>query len=55
MSEKVKKFKFSVVSAIYNVEKYLKEMIESIVKQDIGFEDNVQLILVDDCSTDNSL
>lgn len=55
MTEKVKKFKFSIVSAIYNVEKYLKEMIESLVKQDIGFEDNVQLILVDDCSTDNSL
>jgi len=48
-----KKFKVSVVSAVYNVEKYLEEMIESIIVQTIGFE-NVQLILVDDNSTDRS-
>lgn len=47
-------FKFSIVSAVYNVEKYLEEMILSIVNQDIGFKENVQLILVDDCSKDNS-
>lgn len=48
------KFKFSIVSAVYNVEPYLDEMINSIIKQDIGFKENVQLILVDDGSTDNS-
>ena len=48
------KFKFSIVSAVYNVEKYIGETIESIINQDIGFEDNVQLILVDDCSKDKS-
>ena len=48
------KFKFSIVSAVYNVGPYIDEMIKSIVNQDIGFEKNVQLILVDDCSTDNS-
>lgn len=49
-----KKYKFSVVMAIYNVERYLEDAILSVVKQDIGFEDNVQLILVNDGSPDNS-
>ncbi len=40
--------------AVYNVEDYLSEAIDSIINQDIGFEDNVQLIMVDDGSTDNS-
>lgn len=48
------KYKFSIIMSIYNVEKYLEEAIESIIKQDIGFEENVQLILVNDGSTDNS-
>ncbi|MED4130206.1 CDP-glycerol glycerophosphotransferase family protein [Shouchella miscanthi] len=45
---------FSIVMAIYNVEKYLEDAIESVVNQSIGFEENVQLILVDDGSPDNS-
>ena len=32
-------FKISVVMAVYNTEKFLKEAIESIVNQSIGFED----------------
>ncbi len=40
--------------AVYNVEDYLNEAIDSIVKQSIGFEENVQLILVDDGSSDDS-
>ena len=40
--------------AIYNVENYLNEAIDSIVNQSIGFEENVQLILVDDGSIDKS-
>lgn len=47
-------FKFSIVTAIYNSEKYLEETIRSVINQDIGFEENIQLILVDDGSTDNS-
>ena len=47
-------FKFSIVVPIYNVEKYLEETIESILNQTIGFEENIQLILVNDGSTDNS-
>lgn len=42
--------KFSVIIPVYNVEQYLKECIESILKQDY---DNYELILVDDGSTDN--
>ena len=50
----MKQFKFSIVVPIYNVEKYLEETIESIINQTIGFEDNIQLILVNDGSKDNS-
>lgn len=44
----------SVIIPIFNVENYLKEALESVVKQDIGFEENIQLILVNDGSPDNS-
>ena len=54
VSSTSKEFIFSIVMAVYNVEDYLREAIESIINQDIGFEDNVQLILVDDGSEDNS-
>lgn len=47
-------FKYSIITAIFNNEKYLEESIESVINQDIGFKDNVQLILVDDGSTDKS-
>ena len=47
-------FKFSVVMSVYKVEEYLEEAIESIVNQDIGFKDNIQIILVNDGSPDNS-
>lgn len=40
--------------AVYNVEQFLEEAIESIINQDIGFYNNVQLILVDDGSKDKS-
>lgn len=48
-------YKFSIVTAVYNTAEYLEEMIESLINQDIGFEDNVQLILVDDGSSDSSI
>lgn len=48
------KYKFSVVMPIYNAQLYLKEAIDSVVDQTIGFEDSIQLILVNDGSTDHS-
>lgn len=51
--KKRKQYKISVVTAVYNVEQYLEEMIESIIRQSIGFE-NIQLILIDDGSQDLS-
>nr|WP_243431746.1 CDP-glycerol glycerophosphotransferase family protein [Clostridium botulinum] len=40
--------------AVYNVEDYIEESIQSVIDQDIGFEKNIQLILVNDGSPDNS-
>ena len=41
--------------SIYNVELYIEEAIQSIIEQSIGFSENVQLILVNDGSTDASV
>lgn len=47
-------YAFSIVIAIYNTENYLEQTLNSVINQTIGFEDNVQLILVNDGSPDNS-
>ena len=49
-----KNFVFSVLMPIYNVEKYLAEAIDSLINQSFGFEENIELIIVDDGSPDNS-
>lgn len=41
----------SIVLPVYNGEKYLSESIESIINQNYR---NWELIIVNDCSTDNS-
>lgn len=41
----------SVIVPVYNVEKYIRECLDSIVNQTYK---NLQIILVDDGSTDNS-
>uniref|UniRef100_UPI0013008DEB glycosyltransferase family A protein n=1 Tax=Helicobacter burdigaliensis TaxID=2315334 RepID=UPI0013008DEB len=46
--------KYAIVSAVYNVEKYLEDYFKSIIKQRLDFKNNIFLILVDDGSTDNS-
>ena len=43
----------SVVIPLYNAEKYVKECIDSILAQTIG-SNNLEIIVVDDCSTDSS-
>ena len=47
-------FLFSVIMPVYNTEEYLEEAIQSVIEQTIGFEENIQLILINDGSTDNS-
>ena len=44
-------FKFSVVIPVYNVEKYIRESLDSIINQTYK---NLQIILIDDGSTDSS-
>lgn len=46
-------YKISVIVPIYNMEQYLEDAVNSLINQSIGF-DNVQVILVNDGSTDNS-
>jgi len=48
------KYLFTIISAVYNAEKYIDELMESLIQQTIGFE-NIQVILVNDGSKDNSL
>lgn len=47
-------YKFSVIMALYNVADYMREAVESIINQTLGFEENIQLILVNDGSLDNT-
>ena len=47
-------FEFSIIVAIYNTEIYLEDCINSVIEQDLDFKENVQLIPVDDGSTDDS-
>ena len=46
-------YKVSVIIPVYNADKYLRTAIESVINQTIGFE-NIELIIVNDNSTDNS-
>ena len=48
------KYKVSVIIPIYNVEEYLEKTILSIINQSLGFKENIQMILVNDGSPDNS-
>ena len=50
----MKKPLISVIIPMYNHALYIEQSIESIVNQTYGF-DNIELIVIDDCSTDNSV
>ena len=47
-------YKLTIVIPVYNAEDCLDNAINSIINQTIGFEENIQLILVNDGSEDNS-
>lgn len=55
---KLKKYKgyskYVIVSAVYNVEKYLDDYFKSIINQRLDFKKNIHIVFVDDGSTDNS-
>ena len=40
--------------AAYNAEKYIEESLDSIISQSIGFKENIQIIIVNDASQDNT-
>ena len=43
--------KFVVVVPVYNAENFIEKCINSIISQDY---DNYKLVVIDDCSTDNT-
>ncbi|MDN7241743.1 glycosyltransferase family 2 protein [Planococcus sp. N028] len=43
----------TVVTPSYNAESFIKKTIDSVITQSIGME-NIQYIIIDDCSTDNT-
>lgn len=47
-------FTLSVIIPVYNSEKYIEETIESVINQSLAFRKNIQLIIVNDGSTDGS-
>ena len=54
METQKEQYKFSVVIPVYNAKEFLAETVDSVLKQDIGFIENIQIILVNDGSTDGS-
>lgn len=47
-------YKITTIIPIHNVEPYLEQTIKSVIHQTIGFKKNIQMILVNDGSEDNS-
>ena len=45
---------YTVVSAVYGVEKYLEDYFKSLVSQTLDFKKHIHLVMVDDGSLDNS-
>ncbi|SDB48897.1 CDP-glycerol glycerophosphotransferase, TagB/SpsB family [Desulfonatronum thiosulfatophilum] len=48
------KFLFSVVTAVYNAEPWIETLLDSLTKQSLDFETNIQIVLIDDGSTDET-
>lgn len=47
--------KVSVIIPCYNITKYIDHCMESLVSQTIGFEENIEVVFVNDASTDSTL
>ena len=47
-------FKFSVIIAAYNSDLWISKTLESLIKQTLDFKKNIQIIIVNDASTDNT-
>ena len=47
-------FRFSVVMAAYNSGAYIGQALDSLVNQSLDFKENIQVIIVNDASTDNT-
>ena len=45
---------FSVIIAVYNSQNWIRECLDSLITQDIGFKDNIEVIIVNDNSCDDS-
>jgi len=53
LPRKPSSYLITIIIPVYNVEKYIEKCFLSIQKQTIGFK-NLEIIFIDDCSTDNS-
>ena len=47
----MEKIKVSIIIPVYNNSKYLRDCLNSVLKQTL---DNIEIIAIDDCSTDDS-
>ena len=47
----MEKIKVSIIIPVYNNSKYLRDCLNSVLKQTL---DNIEIITIDDCSTDDS-
>ena len=50
----MKTFKISVVIPVYKAYDYLAKCLDSVINQSLSFEDNIELILINDGLPDNS-